>query len=146
MLEWLFNDKKSRLRNKHFGVQYYSIGSAGRNIIDISDNNEHNLAKASIQPVQLIVFICKTSEILYKDLNLLCKDQIVPIVVEKNLPFIVCLNHFGLVITQKIEISAQMRNVTNILQESLKGTYQIVRTEVPSGRYYSIKIDEQFED
>ncbi|RUS12480.1 hypothetical protein BC937DRAFT_87776, partial [Endogone sp. FLAS-F59071] len=132
----------SRLMNKKFGVQYYSIGNAPHNIV-ISDNNNHDSAKAPVKhvlPVQLIVFICKSSEIFHKDLDMFCKEQITPVVVEKKWPFIVCLDHSGAATTQKVDIVAQMKRLANTLQESLEGTHKIVRTEVPSASISNVSL------
>ncbi|RUS12921.1 hypothetical protein BC937DRAFT_86704, partial [Endogone sp. FLAS-F59071] len=131
----------SRLMNQKFGVQYYSIGNAPHNIV-IPDNNNHDSAKAPVKhvlPVQLIVFICKSSEILHKNLDMFCKEQITPVVVEKKLPFIVCLDHSGAT-TQKVDIITQMKRLANTLQESLEGTHKIVRTEVPSASISNVSL------
>ncbi|RUS13302.1 hypothetical protein BC937DRAFT_95529 [Endogone sp. FLAS-F59071] len=74
-LEWLFHDLQSnassRLKTKNFCIQYYSIGNAGCQIIEISSNDD-NHAKAAL-PIQLIVFIYKISTTLHDDLPRLCE-------------------------------------------------------------------------
>ncbi|RUS13879.1 hypothetical protein BC937DRAFT_94641, partial [Endogone sp. FLAS-F59071] len=89
-LEWLFHELQfnptSQLKAKNSAIQYYSIDTAGCHIIDISANKDNNPTKA--QPIQLIVFIYKISVAVYNDLPILSKEQVIPIVVENKLPFI----------------------------------------------------------
>lgn len=81
------SNASSQLKAKKICIQYYSIGNAGCHIINISANNGNNLPKATL-PLQLIVFIYKVSATLDDDLSRLCEDQVIPIIVENESPFI----------------------------------------------------------
>lgn len=136
MLEWQFNNMKSNpLSRLTTGIEYYSIKNTGCHIIDISANNDNNVAEVTMQytpPTQLIVFIFKASETLWADISRFCKHLIVPIVSERKLPFIVVYEHDRPVIGDSggmVEVSVQMKKVAETLQENLKETYKIIETE-----------------
>lgn len=141
VLEWLFREIKSnptsRLKTKSFGIQYYTIGIAGCNIINISTDNTMQCTL----PTQLIVFIYNTSETLYNQLSGLCKNQIILIVTEKKLPFILCLNHCDPLSAEssvkKIKAITQMKEIIGTLQSSLVETHRIIITEPFFSKLYS---------
>lgn len=136
-LEWLFHELQtnptSQLKTKNFAIQYYSIDTSGRHVIDISVNKDNNPTKAL--PIQLIVFIYKVSATLHNDLPMLSKEQVIPIVVENKLPFILAMDHhdsiFGEGSASIIKNGGQMKKVAETLRTLLTETHRIVLTEVP---------------
>ncbi|RUS20657.1 hypothetical protein BC937DRAFT_94683, partial [Endogone sp. FLAS-F59071] len=145
-LEWLFHELQfnstSQLKAKNFVIQYYSIDTAGCHIIDLSSNNNNNSTKAL--PKQLIVFIYKISTTDHDDLLLLTKKQVISIIVENKLPFILVMDYnsiFDEGSARMIEYRGQMKKVLEALQTSLAETYRIVLMETLSeGKEASVKL------
>jgi hypothetical protein len=112
----------SRITNRWFGIQYYSI-------IDRPDTNEHVLEKDVTQKQVLVsglvVFVVKSSEFLH-NISLQLLQQIVLIVKERQLPFILCLKHWDTATASK---SSKTATLMENLQNYLGKTYTLIRTE-----------------
>lgn len=142
VLKWLFRDMKfnpstSQFKTKNLCIEYYLIKKAGCEYIDLSTNNRHDLPEAAtIQhtlPSQLIVFIYKVSTIIYDDLPGLCREYIIPILLKKKLPFILCWDYVDTAFAESSVKNAVQMKTLEILRTSLLKLYKVAITNVPSG-------------
>lgn len=150
VLEWLFRDMKSnpttsRLRTQNLCVEYHLIKKEGCELINLATNNYHSPPEAAAiqrtMPTQLIVFIYRVDATHHDDDFLeLCRKHIIPIIITKKMPFILCLDH---TYTEDSAIKSTtitlMRKAAIILRESLVETHDIIVTDFPSGKLYSFK-------
>ena len=125
------------LGTKSLGVEYYSVEKTDCYNIDTSIDNDHHRFAANVYhkpPIQMLVFICKASKSFYADSFLSCKDQIIQIVVQKKLPFILCLEQSNDALSKSSnEIATQMKKAMKTLQASLEKSYWILMTEGSPG-------------
>src|SRR5215469_13515184 len=124
-LEWQFcnirNDASNGVKKRNFGIRYYSIESLGPKIVDVP-GTESRTSQGSFSG--LVVFLCTESEVeLYI-------EQIVPIVKDDKLPFILCLKHTNTDDMEKTTVAIK------ILQSSLDKTHLIIRTIGTGMLYY----------
>lgn len=137
-LEWQLRSLQSNreVRNRAFGIQYFTIESTGLQIAYNSSVSENSYKKLILNPPAtfrgLIVFLCRVSEILCDDFSWFCKDQIISVISKAKIPFILCLNNADNSVfenTIKTVILNQIKKVTKVLQANMDTTHWIVRME-----------------
>jgi len=129
-LEWqlrgiqVYADDKKTKRN--FGIWYHGLGK--------NDSQQ--------QPFPgLVVFAWEASDDLCKNVAERCVEQIIPVVQEKRLPFILCLKKK--VDDAKGDVGrgmALLNETMKKLRADLKETHLIIRTQTPSGASHCLTI------
>lgn len=147
MLEWQLCNLQSNVnrgvKNRNFGIRYFTIESTGLRISHNSSITENNLKKITLNPPStfrgLIVFLVKVSETLCNDFSHFYKDQIISIVVQEKIPFILCLNRTddanseNSIKTEQLALD-QIKKITKALRASLEVTHWIICIETPFGK------------
>ena len=105
----------------------------GIHFIDIIDNpyQEEDAIQPQMSFCGLVVFICKESKNLREGFIELCTKQIISIVQERNLPFILCFEHT--VIERNIFL---LKDMMKSLRTSLEITHTIIGTDPLLGKLY----------
>ena len=106
------------MNKRTFGIKYYDLGK--------------DTVRQQMTLHGLIVFTLEASENFQCNTVELCMTQIIPMVKEKMLPFILCLKHFN--INDAGRHRVLLMEAVKILQSSLRETHIIIRTELPPGR------------
>lgn len=141
MLKWQLNSLQSNInrevKNRTFGIRYFTIESAGLRVAYNSSISK-SLGKAILNPPAtfrgLMVFLCKVSETLCDDFSQFCKDQIISIVAKEKIPFILCLDRADDAVSETITLD-QIKKATKALRVSLETTHWIIRTEALHGEW-----------
>jgi hypothetical protein len=122
VLEWQLRNIRTNAdigaNKKTFGIQYYDL--------------EKNVVRQPASFYGLIVFTCEASESLRNNVAELCIKQIIPIVKEEKLPFILCLKHADIKYSERNMVF--LKEAMRTLQTGLNTTHLVIRTESPLGK------------
>jgi hypothetical protein len=108
----------SGMNKRTFGIQYFDL--------------RKDAVRQQMTFHGLIVFTLEVSKNFQCNISELCTTQIIPMVKEEMLPFILCLKHFNTNDAERHVIL--LTEAVKILQSSLKETHIIIRTDLPPGR------------
>lgn len=133
LLEWQLRNIRanaaSGVTNMALGIRYY-------NIVDNPDTKTYKFKEDTTQQQTslrgLVVFIYQASALLQNTFPQFCKEKVVHIVQERNLPFILCLKYTDIEFAErstKSEHIMLLQKAMESLQTSLERTHLLIMTE-----------------
>lgn len=129
MLKWQLRGLQIEVKPGTFGIRYYSTKSTGLQSAVIS-GNKITYKKSSAQHCGLVVFFCKAIDISQSRIK-----QIIHVVAEKKIPFILCLQRDNEPAMLALD---QMITAKEKLQDRLKATHWIIQKEISCRLYLFI--------
>jgi hypothetical protein len=108
----------SGVNKRTFGIQYYDLGK--------------DAVRQQMSFRGLIVFTLEVSENFHCNIAELCTRQIIPIVKEEILPFILCLKHFNTNDAERHVVF--LMDAVKALRDNLGETHKIIRADLPPGK------------
>jgi len=122
-LEWQLRNVQANtidgVKKRKFGIQYHDL--------------ERDRVEQQELFYGLVVFTWETSKILSISDAELCTKQIISVVKEKRLPFILCLKHVN-VNTMKNSMVI-LNETVKMLRVDIDTTHLIIKTETPLGEF-----------